>query len=168
MWNNEDHLMVSIFLKAAQLDVSERYEPEEFAKEYEDHIKDAGLLFQYLGLAKPHSESPLGWKPTPKLLKIIAERATRRIRQSSRRARVEDTLITSQLRDLAFGEGCANTPDQYLAFDALGGLGLMRESGDGEKLLPTLRLRRLFAEAYYDTLPTEVHKKKKKISRRSA
>jgi hypothetical protein len=158
MWNNDAHLMVSIFLNTVQLEGSEQYEPQKYAKEYEAHIKDAGLLFQYLGLAKSDSESPLGWKPTPELLEIIAERAARRIKQSSRDAGVEDTIITSLLRDLVFGEGRANTPDQYLAFKALGKLGLMRESADGENL-PTLHLRQLFAEAYRDRRANKVKRK---------
>jgi hypothetical protein len=61
-------------------------------------------------------------------------------------ARAEDSLIISLLRDAAFGEAYERYP--LCAFSVLTALGLVQEAYNDD--LPTLQLRRLFAEAYYD------------------
>ena len=54
--------------------------PEKYVKTYKSDIEEAGQLFAYLGLAKPDTQSPLGWRPTPALLDVIAKRAVRRVK----------------------------------------------------------------------------------------
>ena len=146
MFDNDTELMVGIFRRVFQLARSEERVPERYVKTYKSDIEEAGQLFAYLGLAKPDTQSPLGWRPTPALLDVIAKRAVRRSKPIDRMARAEDSLIISLLCDAAFGEAHKRYP--LCAFSVLTALGLVREAYNDD--LPTLELRRLFAEAYYD------------------
>jgi hypothetical protein len=102
MFDNDTELMVSIFRRAFQMVRSEEHVPEKYVKSYKSDIEEAGQLFAYLGLAKPDTQSPLGWRPTPALMDVIAKRAVRPSKPIHRMARAEDSLIFSLLRDAAF------------------------------------------------------------------
>ena len=146
MFDSDTQLIVSIFRRVFQLVSSEERVPERYVKTYKSDIEEAGQLFAYLGLAKPDTQSPLGWRPTPALLDVIAKRAVRGSKPIDRMVRAEDSLIISLLCDAAFGEAHKRYP--LCAFSVLTALGLVREGYNDD--LPTLELRRLFAEAYYD------------------
>jgi hypothetical protein len=145
MLDNDTQLMISIFRDVFQMKGSEERVPMNYVKSYKSDIEEAGQLFAVLGLAKPDAQSPLGWRPTHALLDVIAKRAVRRTKLIDRMVSAEDRLIISLLCDAAFGE---DHPYPLCAFMVLGALGLVREANDGD--LPTLQLRELFAEAYYD------------------
>ena len=90
MFDNDTQLVVSIFRRAFQMVGSEEHVPEKYVKSYKSDIEEAGQLFAYLGLAKPDTQSPLGWRPTPALMDVIAKRAVRPsklIRQDGTRRR---------------------------------------------------------------------------------
>ena len=146
MFDNHTQLMVSIFRRVFQLVGSEERVPERYVKSYKSDIEEAGQLFACLGLAKPDTQSPLGWRPTLALMEIIANRAVRSARPIERMVSAEDRLIISLLCDAAFGEARSHYP--LCAFTVLRALGLVREAYNDD--LPTLQLRQLFAEAYYD------------------
>ena len=146
MFDNDTQLMVSIFRRVFQLAGSEERVPEKYVKSYKSDIEEAGQLFAYLGLAEPDTQSPLGWRPTPALMDVIAKRAVRESKPIDRMVRAEDSLIISLLCDAAFGEAHKRYP--LCAFSVLTALGLAREAYNDD--WPTLQLRRLFAEAYYD------------------
>jgi hypothetical protein len=146
MLDNDTELMVGIFRRVFQLARSEERVPEKYVQSYKSDIEEAGQLFAYLDLAKPDTQSPLGWRPTPALMDIIAKRAVRGAKPIDRMVRAEDSLIISLLCDAAFGEAHKRYP--LCAFSVLTALGLVREGLNDD--LPTLKLRQLFAEAYYD------------------
>ena len=147
MFDNDTQLMVSIFRRVFQMARSEEHIPEKYVKSYKSDIEEAGQLFAYLGLAKPDTQSPLGWRPTPALMEIVANRTVRRAKPVHKEASAEDSRIISLLRDAASGDACSRYP--LCAYSVCYALGLVRETyDDGD--LPTLELRELFAEAYYD------------------
>ena len=73
MFDNDTQLMVGIFPRVFQMARSEEHIPEKYVKSYKSDIEEAGQLFAYLGLAKPDAQSPLGWRPTPALMDVIAK-----------------------------------------------------------------------------------------------
>ena len=149
MFDNDTQLLVSIFQEVFQLEGSVEHDPVKYVKTYELDIEEAGKLFAYLGLAKPDTQSPLGWKPTHLLMEIIAKRVVRRSKLIDRMVCAEDSFIISLLCDAAFGEAHPIKHYPLCAFKVLTSLGLVRETTDGPDL-STLHLRQLFAEAYYD------------------
>ena len=149
MLDNDTQLMVSIFQKVFQLEGSEEHDPVKYVKTYESHIEEVGQIFAYLGLAKPDTQSALGWKPTRLLMEIIAQKVMRRSKLIDRMVCDEDSFIISLLCDAAFGEGRSMKRYPACAFKVLTALDLVRGTTDGA-VLSTLHLRQLFAEAYYD------------------
>jgi hypothetical protein len=93
MYDNDTELMVSIFRRAFQMARSEEHVPEKYVKSYKSDIEEAGQLLAYLGLAKSDAQSPLGWRPTPALMDVIAKRAVRPSKPIHRMARAEDSLF---------------------------------------------------------------------------
>jgi hypothetical protein len=70
MFDQDTQHLVRIFQKVFHLSSVER-DQVKYVKRYAGHIDWAGRLFEYLGLAKPDKQSPLGWWPTPVLLDIM-------------------------------------------------------------------------------------------------
>jgi hypothetical protein len=147
MLDNDIQLMISIFHKAYQLEGAEERDPMKYLMTYKSDIEEAGPLFACLGLAEPDTQSPLGWRPTPALMEIIANRAARFRKKLDRRVTAADRVFKSLLRDVAFGEG-HHSDRAFCAFSVLRALGLVREAFDGD--VPTLQLGQLLAEAYHD------------------
>ena len=75
MFDNDTQLMVSILQEVFQLEGYEEHDPVKYVKTYEWEIEEVGQLLAYLGLAKPDTQSALGWRPTHLLLD---QRAVRR------------------------------------------------------------------------------------------
>ena len=64
--------LIDFFQKAFQAGTIER-DPEKYLAKYRSEIEAAGQVVQYLQLARPDSKSALGWKPTKRLLDLIAK-----------------------------------------------------------------------------------------------
>ena len=156
MMDNDTQLMVSIFRRVFQSVGSEEHVPDRYMKSFKSEIEEAGQLFAYLGLAKPDTQSPLGWRPTPALMDVVAKRAVRRSKPIDRAVRAEESLIISLLLDAAFGEDREVYP--LFAFSVLTALGFTRETITDDDL-PTPHLRRLFAKAYNDRQAKEAKPK---------
>jgi hypothetical protein len=60
-------------------------DPQRYLKEYASDIELLGKLFQYLDLAAADNKSPLGWKPTDRLIDIIVDRTARVLHRASGR-----------------------------------------------------------------------------------
>ena len=156
MFDNDTELLVAVFQEVFQLEPDEgddelELDSVQYMQRHKWQIEIAGQLFAYLGLARPDTQSPLGWRPTHLLLEVIAKRAVRRSKLIDRIVCEEDTLIISLLCDAVFADGSYRDHSVYttgLGFSVLCALGLLRESTEGFNL-PTLELRQLFAEAYY-------------------
>src|ERR1022692_4737708 len=141
MFNNDIHLMVTIFQQALQFKDHEEWGHAKYVKRHETKIKDAGLLFDYLGLAEQNAKSPLGWKPTRLLMEIIGKRASN---PKTSRVPDKDDLTIEFLLHLAFGED--TEPRGHFAFDVLTALGLMRSNDDEGCWEATSQLKVLLKE----------------------
>jgi hypothetical protein len=69
---NHTSKLIHFFQKAFQAGTVER-NPEKYLAKYRYDIEATGQVFQYLEVAKPDSKSALGWKPTKRLLDLIAK-----------------------------------------------------------------------------------------------
>ena len=84
--DDDTRLMVSIFQKVFHLHHVER-DQVKYVKRYADAIKRTGQLFEYLGLARPDKQSPLGWRPTLVLLDIMNKHARGKSKRSDNQHR---------------------------------------------------------------------------------
>jgi hypothetical protein len=76
----ETMLLISIFQKAYP--VGSALTAERFVRQFEVQIDRTGHVLQFLGLAVKVKSSPIGFKPTPRLVEIIADRLERRTLES--------------------------------------------------------------------------------------
>ena len=142
-FNKDTLLVVKIFQRAFQLSGIEQSNPAKYVKLYEDEIKDTGLLFEYLGLAKRDKMSPLGWKPTDQLLEIIAKGPSKKKAEPEFRG---DPFMLDLLSHVVFGEDAGQRGT--FALNILFWLGLLQEDESGSEV-PTLQLRNLFYDGYH-------------------
>ena len=149
--DSDSLMMITIFQKVFHLGYVER-DPVKYLKRYPGYIKYAGKLFAYLGLANVDKKSPLGWKPTGRLKKIVENKAgSLREPRPLKTIDLKDKLIMSLLNHVVFGG--LGYPDQRgsLGYDVLHLLGLLREDRDGYMKASPVLLK-LFADAYYYNL----------------
>jgi hypothetical protein len=139
-------LLISIFQKACTFEGDGHLSASEYLKKYRRLIEETGRLLQGLGLAKLDDQSELGWKPTARLVSIIAKQGTRPLRNSKTRETQRDNLLLDAVIDLAH----LNLDDVpgavHYGFEVLGVLGLLRSSVDDIAWKPTPLLRQLVLE----------------------
>jgi hypothetical protein len=73
MLNKQSKVVIKLFQDAFQEEIIE-HDPEKYLQEHRTTIIELGRPFEFLGLAKRNRRSPLGWKPTAKLLDLISNR----------------------------------------------------------------------------------------------
>jgi hypothetical protein len=133
-------LMIAIFQEAHPIggdkDVTDK---RQYVKYCASDIDKLGRIFKFLGLAKDSAQSAFGWKPTARLLHIIAERAARPTKGNATRATKKERQVIDSPLQLAGGQTEEVFTDDFL-FNVLNGLGFLRESGGGE-CKPTALLR---------------------------
>jgi hypothetical protein len=139
MYDNDVRLMVAIFQR---LDGQDESDPA-YVKMYDCEIKDAGEVLEYLGLAQPAKNSPLGWRPTHLLMEIIAKRLSK---QKPQLEPADDELMVHLLRDAVFGD--AEGERGFLGYKVLLELGLLQEN-DAGGWGATKELQKLFSDGYY-------------------
>jgi hypothetical protein len=140
MIDNDAYLMVAIFQKMFQLEKGIA-DPAKYVKRHELRIKKAGQLLEYLGLAEQDAESSLGWKPTRRLIEIIADRLSKNL---PRGESYGDDHTSHFLSIAVFGRG--ETEDN-LGYEMLHALGLLRETSSGD-WKATQQLKELFSHGY--------------------
>ena len=158
MFDQDTQRLVGIFQKVFHLSYVER-DQVKYVKRYARHIEWAGRLFEYLGLAKPDKQSPLGWRPTPLLLDLMNKQSARKSKPSHKPIPMLNKLIVDLLQDAVMGDERYKVSGGVLSlgFKVLQELGLMRQDGEGDTGA-TPRLLHLFAGAYYDRLANEMAK----------
>jgi hypothetical protein len=139
-YDSDTHLLVTMFQKCWFAADRIPTDPVKYVKKYKPEIKDAGLLFAYLDLAEVDPKSPLGWKPTHRLLEIIVERAEAEHRN-------DDHMTVDLLWDTVFDDYVENGRG-ILGLYVLLGLGLMKQDDVG-CWFATPELQRLFLDGYY-------------------
>ena len=112
---------------------------------YRSDIEAAGQVFQYLGLATPDSKATLGWKPTKRLLDLIAKSHAARPKVTPKPVEIQvllDLMLDTMLgSDIDQGTGC-------FCVHILMGLGLVVDDSLGD-WVPTIELLDLFNRSYY-------------------
>jgi hypothetical protein len=122
-------------------------DPEKYLTKYRSDIEAAGRVFQYLELAKPDSKSALGWKPTKRLLDLIAKSDAGPPKTTPKSVDIQvlldlmmDTILGSEHTQ---GVGC-------FCVRSLIRLGLVDDSDcEIDAPAPTIELLNLFTSAYY-------------------
>jgi hypothetical protein len=141
-WNTDIHLMVAIFQGAYQAGTVIK-DPEEYLKVNNTKIKDAGPELEFLGLAKRSKKSPLGWRPTLVLMKIIAARLTTNTAPPLYQADIFFRLS----RDVRSSH--EEKDGSVLADELLVAVGLLVRD-DSRDYWVTSRLHELFVDGYYN------------------
>jgi hypothetical protein len=136
--------LINFFQKAFPAGTVER-DPEKYLTKYRSEIEAAGQVFQYLELTKPDSKSALGWKPTKRLLDLIAKSDAGPPKTTRKSVEIQvlldlmmDTMLGS---DHSQGVGC-------FCIRSLVSLGLVVEDSLGD-WMPTIELLNLFTTSYY-------------------
>ena len=84
--------MISIFQKAYPVGLA--LTAQRFVRQFQVQIDRTGHVLQFLGLAVKAKSSPIGFKPTPRLVEIIADRLERRTLESRNAvARVDHDFV---------------------------------------------------------------------------
>jgi len=124
-------------------------DPMKYVKRYGREIEEAGQLFAYLNLAEYDSKSYLGWRPTRRLIEILAKQAAHPSKLGKKAG--ESSLILDLLADAVFGESNIYDPGNpgLLGYNILHALGLIRENDGGNRVATPL-LQQLFAIGYYN------------------
>lgn len=150
--DSDSLMMITLFQKVFHLGYVER-DPVKYLKRYARHIRQAGQLFEYLGLARINKKSSLGWQPAEHLKKIVENKAgSLRKPRLLKTVGLKDELIMSLLNDVVFaGLGRYPYPRGALGYDVLHLLGLLRQGHDGGMKASPVLLE-LFAYAYYENL----------------
>src|ERR1700730_9047614 len=144
MFSTQALKLINFFQKAFQAGTIER-DPEKYLAKYRSEIEAAGQVFQYLQLARPDSKSALCWKPTKRLLDLIAKSHAGPLKTTPNSVDIQvlldlmmDTMLGS---DRHQGLGC-------FCVHSLIRLGLVVEDSWGD-WVPTIELQDLFTSSYY-------------------
>jgi hypothetical protein len=146
----QSNLMIAIFQAAYPIwnDVKKEDEADQtrYVKCCASDIERLGRIFKFLGLAEDDKQSVLGWKPTAKLIRMVAERAARPTKGSNKRATRKEEAMIQSLLQLADGWVEQTFTDDFV-FNVLNCFGLLRESVYGE-CKPTTLLQELLANVF--------------------
>lgn len=120
-------------------------DPILYVEEYRSEIQAAGRELEFLQLAYSDNGSPLGWRPTPLLMKFIARRC------SARKAKplYGAAIMYNLLADCVFGYRADRGSSIILSSEILLAVGLL--AGDDDEYGPyvTRKLHRLFRDGYF-------------------
>ena len=140
---NQTSELINFFQKAFQAGTGER-DQKKYLTKYRSEIEAAGRVFQYLELAKPDSKSALGWKPTKRLLDLIAKASAGPPKKTPKSVGIQ--VLLSLMLDTMLGSdrrrGLAR-----LCIASLIRLGLVVEDSLGD-WKPTIELVDLFTVSY--------------------
>jgi hypothetical protein len=132
MSNNETTLLTSVFeLACPHVDESNvnLTGAEYLDKSGADLIEVAGPVFEMLGLGEIDEQSTFGWRPTPRLIRIIAERAAGLTNESESNSAISLSDILTVLLTPAQGEAAPTYADDIA--DVLSFLGLGKKLSNG-------------------------------------
>jgi hypothetical protein len=145
--DNGSRLMITIFQQVFLPHDDER-DPKKYLTKYASDIKLAGQLFEYLGLAHVDKRSPLGWKPTDRLVDVIAKKAACPSKPTAKSAINGGGLIVDLLSDAVFGQDHDDDMHNHLGDKVLNAIGLIQDCENYWGATPLLL--QLFANGYYE------------------
>jgi hypothetical protein len=142
--DTQTRTLINFFQKAFQAGTVER-DQKKYLTKYRSEIEAAGQVFQYLELAKPDSKSALGWKPTKRLLDLIAKSDAGPPKTTPKSVDIQvllDLMLNTMLGpNRRRGVSC-------FCGHSLISLGLVVEDSLGD-WMPTIELLNLFTTSYY-------------------
>jgi hypothetical protein len=145
MWSGDVRQIVDLF--HGRLHFGEVIkDPVDYVEALKPELRAAGPELKFLQLAVLDRKSPFGWKPTQHLMKLIAERKSRK---KSKRL-YEADIIWELLSDYAFGYGNGAGNGSVFTRELLLAVGLIREYDGFEWVTEDLHI--LFNNGYYDKL----------------
>jgi hypothetical protein len=143
VWSNDIRQIVKLFQETFQLGDVIR-DPVEYVKEYKSQLRAAGPELKFLQLAKPDKKSPFGWRPTPLLMKLVAERGT----TEKGRPLYEVDLMYQLLCDYVFGYKADREKGGVFIREILLATGLIHGDRFDDGMV-TERLQTLFYNGYF-------------------
>jgi hypothetical protein len=146
MLNPESTLLISISQKANSL--GPQFSVTQYLDDYELELDRTGLLLRFLGLAEESDKSDLGWAPTGRLMRFVADRWGHPHEDGHTITVSEDDRdFVEFIYHLATGDvvddACVD-PIAEFCFNFLATLGLLKKGENGFK--PTPRLQYLVLE----------------------
>jgi len=141
---NQTDKLIHFFQKAFQAGTVER-DPEKYLATYRSDIEAAGQVFQYLEVAKPDSKSVLGWKPTKRLLDLMAK--TNAVRPEVPPKSIDIQVLLDLMLDTMLGSDRGEGVTCF-CLHCLVRLGLVVEDSWSD-WAPTIELLNMFSTSYY-------------------
>jgi hypothetical protein len=139
----ETYLLFSIYYEAYGTLKGMDGSAATYLKHFEKEISGAGQVLEWLGLATPNKDSPLGWKPSHALMSLLVEP-----RKDSKSKKLcaddEDAEVFDMIFDATVGKVEKWSNVRSFVLSVLQFLGLVKEA-DLDRV-PTPRLRRLACE----------------------
>jgi hypothetical protein len=142
MWNDDIRQIVAILQE--QFHVGEvKTDPVEYVAQFKKQLEAAGSELKFLQLATPDKKSPFGWKPTPRLMELVAKRKT-----AKKPKRLYEADIWYQLLDdCVFGYNSDRDQGSVFTRELLLALGLLHEGDLGDWVTEDLHI--LFGNGYF-------------------
>jgi hypothetical protein len=144
MFTTQGLKLINFFQKAFQAGAIER-DPEKYLAKYRSEIDASGQVFQYLELAKHDSKSALGWKPTKRLLDLIAKSDAGPPKTPPKSVDIQ--VLLDLMTDTMLGSDCHQGLRCFCGHSLIR-LGLVVEDSWGD-WVPTIELQDLFTSSYY-------------------
>jgi hypothetical protein len=145
--NKSTYLLVKLFQSAVLIDPDIGKTEKKYVSNHRHEIKATCRVLERLGLVEQDEQSVVGYQPTRRLLKYLAERSTQRSKLSNRPETNTDRALFDLLMDVAGIEhGWRNEPTAEVMFAGavLNALELFHDDEGALKATPMLR--RLIAE----------------------
>jgi hypothetical protein len=143
---SDDTLKIIEFCQAAKQDQGD---PEKYLDRNRNNIAAAGRMFEFFGLAKPDSSSPLGWKGTQGMMELIADPKAFLPNSPPSYGELAENLIVLMIEaSLGVAVDDPMLKESLFCQDCLYKLGLLFKNAHGD-LVPQLELLELFGMAAY-------------------
>ena len=141
---NHTNKLIDFFQKAFQAGTVER-DPEKYLAKYRSDIEATGQVFKYLELAKSDSKSVLGWKPTKRLLDLIAKSNAGLSKTAPKSVDIQ--VLLDLMLDTMLGSDCDQGTGCFCVHSLMR-LGLVIEDSAGD-WMATDELLDLFTMSFY-------------------
>jgi hypothetical protein len=146
MWSNDIRQVVGIFQERFHAD-EVIMDAAKYVARYQSELKAAGPELAFLQLASPDEKSPFGWKPTARLMELIAARTKSKKFKKLKRL-YEADIWYQLLNDYVFGYESDRGEGSVFTYELLVAIGLMHEEA-GSAGWVTEPLHILFDNGYY-------------------
>jgi hypothetical protein len=161
-FDTETYLLFCIYYEANGMFKGTNGNAATYLKQFESHIRKTGQVLEWLGLANPDKNNPLGWKPSHSLMGLIAN-AHKPSKSKKSFSSAEDEEVFSMIFESALGELKVDSPFPGFVVRVLRCLGLAKEAGDD--YVPTLKLRALACERRQADRSQRANESRKEASR---